>query len=250
VPIESLRADCARLNYHPRIGGGTDGWFAQLNRMRPDPGVLDFIFYSATPQVHAEDSLSIAENLPGLSATVSTALKIFGGKPIVVSPLTLRPRFIPSFWEGAIDDSRQREKFGAVWSLMAIKHLSQEGAVAATFFELEGPQGLFSKEAGSHVRYPVYDAFQELSAWAEAELLEVESVDPRRIDAFALKRGPRSVLFLCNMTDETQEALVEGMTIEVSHLRWLAPEREATSMPRGRLILPPYSIAIAEEIVL
>ena len=250
VTIESLRADCARLNFHPRIGGGTDGWFAQLNRMRPDPGVLDFIFYSATPQVHAEDSLSIAENLPGLSATVSTALKIFGGKPIVVSPLTLRPRFIPSFWEGAIDDSRQREKFGAVWSLMAIKHLSQEGAVAATFFELEGPQGLFSKEAGSHVRYPVYDAFQELSAWAEAELLEVESVDPRRIDTFALKRGPRSVLFLCNMTDETQEALVEGMTIEVSHLRWLAPEQDAISMPKGRLILPPYSIAIAEEIVL
>ena len=250
VTIESLRADCARLNYHPRIGGGTDGWFAQLNRMRPDPGVLDFIFYSATPQVHAEDSLSIAENLPGLSATVSTALKIFGGKPIVVSPLTLRPRFIPSFWEGAIDDSRQREKFGAVWSLMAIKHLSQEGAVAATFFELEGPQGLFSKEAGSHVRYPVYDAFQELSAWAEAELLEVESVDPRRIDGLALQKGTRSVLFLCNMTDETQEALVEGMTIEVSHLRWLAPDQDATSMPRGRLILPPYSIAIAEEIVL
>jgi D-apionolactonase len=254
VTIESLRADCARLNYHPRIGGGTDAWFAQLNRTRPETRAFDFVFYSATPQVHAQDSLSIIENLPGLSATVASAKAISGGKPVVVSPLTLKPRFIPSFWEGAIDDSRQREKFGAVWSLMAIKHLSQEGAVAATFFELEGPQGLFSRDAnaphGTPLPYPVYYVFRELSAWTEAELLEVESGDPRRIDTFALKRGPRSVLFLCNMTDETQEALVEGMTIEVSHLRWLAPEQDATSMPRGRLILPPYSIAIAEEIVL
>jgi D-apionolactonase len=253
--IQTLRADCARLNYHPRIGGGTDAWFAQLNRTRPEPRALDFVFYPATPQVHAEDSLSIIENLPGLSATVSTGRSIFGGKPIVVSPVTLQPRFIPSFWEGAADDFRQRDRFGAVWSVMAVKHLSEAGAEAATFFELEGPQGLFSRDAnapqGTPLPYPVYYVFRELSAWTEAELLEVESGDPRRIDALALKKGTRSVLILCNMTDETQEASVQGVAPEL--LRWqrLVPGQDTvTSMPRNRLILPPYSIGIAEEAVL
>jgi hypothetical protein len=255
VTIESLRADCTRMNYYPRIGGGTDAWFAQLNRTRPDPRALDFVFYPATPQVHAEDSLSIIENLPGLSATVYTSRSIFGGKPIVVSPLTLRPRFIPSFWEGREYDSRQREMFGAVWSFRAVKHLSQAGAEAATFFELEGPQGLFSRDAdvpqGAHRPYPAYHVFRELSAWEEAELLESGSGDARRIDALAVKKGSRSVLILCNMTDETQEALVEGVAPQLLHWQRLVPGQDTVvSMHGDRLMLPPYSIGIAEEVLL
>lgn len=249
--IETLRVDCARLNYHPRIGGGTDAWFAQLNRTRPEIRGLDFVFYSATPQVHAEDSLSIMENLPGLGTTVSTSRSIFGGKPIVVSPLTLKPRFIPSFWESAAADPRQAEMFGAVWSLMAVKHLSQAGAEETTFFELEGPQGLFSKEAGAHTLYPVYYVFRELSAWVEAELLKVESEDPRQIDGLALQKGARSVLFLCNMTDETREASVEGVAPEFWLWQRLVPGQDAlASMPGGGIILPPYSIGIAEKAAL
>lgn len=249
--IETLRADCARLNYHPRIGGGTPAWFAQLNRTRPDPGTIDFVFYSATPQVHAEDSLSIIENLPGLSETVSSGRSIFGGKPIVVSPLTLKPRFIPSFWEGEAADPRQREMFGAVWSVMAVKHLSEAGAEAATFFELEGPKGLFSRNTGSQVPYPVYHVFRELSGWSAAGLLDVESGDSRRIDALALKKGSRSILILCNVTDESQEALVEGSAPGLLYWRWLIPGQDASaSRPGGRLTLPPYSIGLAEEVVL
>jgi D-apionolactonase len=246
--IETLRADCARLNYHPRIGGGTDAWFAQLNRTRPEPGALDFVFYPATPQVHAEDSLSIIENLPGLSATVSTGRSIFGGKPIVVSPLTFRPRFIPSFWEGAEADSRQRDMFGAVWSLMAVKHLSKAGAGEATFFELEGPKGLFSRSTGSQVPYPVYHVFQGLSGWSEAKLLDVASGDSRRIDALALQKGPRSVLFLCNMTDENQEVSVDGVAPELLHWEWLVPGQEPADCMSGHtLILPPYAILTSHQ---
>ena len=251
LTIESLRAACARLNYRPRIGGGTDAWFAQLNRTRPETRAFDFVFYAATPQVHAEDPLSIVENLPGLSETVSNARSIFSGKPIVVSPLTLKPRFIPSFWEGEAADPRQREMFGAVWSVMAVKHLSEAGAEAATFFELEGPKGLFSRNTGSQVPYPVYHVFRELSGWSEAGLLDVESGDSRRIDALALKKGSRFILILCNVTDESQEALVEGSVPGLLYWRWLIPGQDASaSRPGGRLTLPPYSIGLAEEVVL
>jgi hypothetical protein len=197
--------------------------------------------------VHAEDSLSIIENLPGLSATVASAKAISGGKPIVVSPVTLRPRFIPSFWEGESTDPRQSERFCAAWSLMAVRHLSEAGAEAATFFELGGPQGLFSLETAGCVPYPVYHVFQELSAWRQAELLEVESGDPLRIDGFALQKGHRSVLMLCNMTAEPQEALVEGEAPKLLQWEWLVPWQEVGAFMTGHMLtIPPYSIGVAK----
>ena len=74
------------------FAGGTDIYFCHLNQERPQLGPLDGIVYPITPQVHAFDEISIVENAQAQADTVRTARTFAGGRAIVISPVTLRPR--------------------------------------------------------------------------------------------------------------------------------------------------------------
>lgn len=78
------------------VGGGTDAFFAELNRARPEMSHLDFLCYSINPQVHAFDDSSLVENLAGQAQTVESALQFSAGKPVAVTPVTFKPRFNPN----------------------------------------------------------------------------------------------------------------------------------------------------------
>jgi hypothetical protein len=56
---------------------------------------IDLAAYSINPQVHAFDNLTLVENLEPQADTLATARTFLGGKPVAVSPVTLRPRFNP-----------------------------------------------------------------------------------------------------------------------------------------------------------
>ena len=80
------------------VGGGSRTDFAQLN-MQPALipfAELDFVTYAINPQVHAFDDLSIVETLGVQAATVESARALAGDRPVVVGPITLRPRFNPN----------------------------------------------------------------------------------------------------------------------------------------------------------
>jgi D-apionolactonase len=117
-----------------RFGGGTDAYFAELNRERPDPSLLDFVSFSINPQVHAFDILSLTETLEAQQWVVRSAKEYFGQLPVFVSPVTLKPRFNPNATSKDQDavgdqsrgtnDPRQKSLFGAAWTLGSIKALS------------------------------------------------------------------------------------------------------------------------------
>src|SRR5581483_3007614 len=75
--------------------GGANGFFAELNRDRPEVAVTDGIAYAITPQAHACDDTSLVENLAAQAATVETARSFCGDKPILISPVTFIGRFGP-----------------------------------------------------------------------------------------------------------------------------------------------------------
>jgi len=56
---------------------------------------MDAVCYSANPQVHAFDNLSLVEALAGQAYTVTSARSFCGSRPVAVTPITLRPRFNP-----------------------------------------------------------------------------------------------------------------------------------------------------------
>ncbi len=77
------------------FGGGTDLNFAELNRSRPDVTAMDAIAFPINPQVHAADEDSMVETAEGVRAVIRTARSFAAGRPVVVSPISLRPRFNP-----------------------------------------------------------------------------------------------------------------------------------------------------------
>jgi hypothetical protein len=139
-----------------QVVAGTNAYFAELNRNRPPKGFP--AVYSINPQVHAFDDRSLMENLEAQPATVESARQ-FCDRGIVLSPITLRPRFNPNATSKTLEpegqlpstvDRRQRTMPGACWmagSLAAL--LPCEGVVSLTYFETTGWRGLMETELGS-----------------------------------------------------------------------------------------------------
>ena len=254
--VESVRAQFRHAGQHPLFGGGTDAWFAQLNRSRPEAKDLDFVFYSATPQVHAADNASIIENLPGLASTVDSASLLAGGKAVAVSPLSLAPRFNPAFPNEDIyplerearrtaGDPRQRELFGAAWALMSIRHLSDSNAWAVTFDELEGSRGVFSLDpsAGSRL-FPVFHLFQELSRWSGAQLLAIRSGSPQIVDGLAVISSGGGAAFLANLGDCARTVKAEGLRGRVVRALHLSERGWQAQAKDDQYRLRPFSILV------
>ena len=69
------------------IGGGTEIYFTEINRTRPEPERWDSVCFSTTPQIHAFTDLDLVENLDAQAENVRSARALAPGKRIVVSPM-------------------------------------------------------------------------------------------------------------------------------------------------------------------
>lgn len=186
------------------VGGGSNAYFAELNRERPETADLDFLCYSINPQVHAFDDASMAENLAAQADAVESARQFAGGKGIVITPVTLLPRFNPNATEalggGPPADPRQSSLFCAAWTLGSIKYLAESGAAAVTYFETLGARGV----AAENAVYPVYHVLADVLAQGAAEALRSRSSQPLAVDALVLRQGAKHAVLLANMTDHVQ----------------------------------------------
>ncbi|MCC6367757.1 MAG: hypothetical protein IT165_29895 [Bryobacterales bacterium] len=206
------------------VGGGTNAFFAELNRGRPQMSHLDFLCYSINPQVHAFDDSSLVENLAGQAETVESARQFSSGKPIAVTPVTFKPRFNPNATGAAAApnpdelpsqvDPRQLSLFGAAWTLGSVKYLAESGAQSVTFFEAVGPLGVMESPSGSRWPnlfpstpgqvYPLYHVLSDVNEFAGGEILPVRAGRPLLAEGLALRKGNRVRLMTANFTPEAQ----------------------------------------------
>ncbi len=129
--VSRARAALAEAFPQAQFVGGTNLYFAQLNAARPDATAMDAVVFPLTPQVHAFDDLSLIETLDAQGDMVATARSFSEGKPIVVSPITLRPRFNPDAQQPTVAqrldglpsnvDPRQMSLLAAGWMLGSVK---------------------------------------------------------------------------------------------------------------------------------
>ncbi|MEQ2005281.1 MAG: hypothetical protein ABMA26_00680 [Limisphaerales bacterium] len=246
------------------IGAGTDADFYQLNQCRPSHEQADFVHWSMNPQVHAFDLPSIAETPTAVAAQLESAREFFPNKPLVVSPVTFKPRFNPVATARekppAPDelpppvDSRQVSPFVAAWTLAMIKHLAEQGAASVTFFETTGWRGVMERESGSPLPsrflsqpgqiFPVYYALGALGAFAGGEVILTHSSDPLRVESIALANKDSTCLWLANLTAIRQTAVVAGFT-RVTH------RLDLDFPPGGRWQFEPDSIlrSVGRELV-
>ena len=221
--LERARAALTSYDSKIPIGGGTDNFFTELNRERPPAEGLDLVTYSLNPQVHAFDNASLFETLPVQAKTVENAAH-FSGKPVVVSPVTLKMRGNPNATseEGASveqGDPRQLSLFGAGWTLGSLKYLLESDAVSLTYFETAGPLGVLAGATSSeefpapeNSVYPMYHVFADVAEFVEGQVVKSSSSHPLAAEGLVLQKDGKLTLLLANPTSETQEVSLEGIS--------------------------------------
>lgn len=201
------------------IAAGTNANFAELNRNRLSPETPPLPCFSINPQVHAFDNLSLIENLEAQPQTVESAWE-FARQPVVVSPITLRPRFNAVATDegrppgpGELPpqvDPRQMALFGAAWTLGSIAALSQIGHIhSLTYYETTGWRGVMESETGSSrprefpsvpgTVFPLFHVVAWLAGFAQTA--PVPSPDPQQLAGLALFGDQRQRrILLANLT--------------------------------------------------
>jgi hypothetical protein len=211
------------------LGGGTNRYFAELNRAWPKTAGLDAIAYSINPQVHAFDEESLIEALEAQHDTVVSARAGCDGLPIVISPVTLKPRSNPQGVEPQFAeqpeqlpssvDRRQMTLFAAAWALASIKQLVEGGGAALTYFETTGWRGVKETDHGSPnpklfpsspgMVFPVYHVFADIADLKTKPLIECRSSDPLRVQGLVFDSGPGLHVLIANLTSEVQRCTVD-----------------------------------------
>jgi hypothetical protein len=225
------------------IGAGTNNSFADLNRGRAAAAQADFVTFAINPQVHAFDDRTLIENLEGQSHAAHSARWLAQGKPVVVSPVTLRPRFNaeavgpePVGAPGELPfvvDPRQMSLFGAGWTLGCLRALARAGVSAATLFETTGWRGVLESETNSSVAerfasypggvFPLYHVLADV-AGSRAEVLAARSSRPLDAEALVLRSvdGPVRLL-VANHAGTAQTVRLTGVPATTARVRLLEP---------------------------
>ncbi len=235
VTPESLArsAQSALQSYQPDacFAAGTYTDFIFLHRNAPSVQAIDLMNVAIHPQAHAFDNASLVETLAAQTVLVVSARQQVDGKPVSVSPITLKPRFNP-YATGAPPplapdalppqvDVRQMSLLGAGWTLGSIKYVAESGVVSATYYETTGWRGVMETAAGSllpHVFhsipggvFPLYHVLMDVGECKDGEVLASRSSDPLRVDGFAMRKDGRTRVLLANLRPETQRVHVHGI---------------------------------------
>jgi hypothetical protein len=231
VTSEALLAEAREaLGPGAPIVTGTDANFVEINRTHPPVEGAAGICFAINPQVHAFDNGSLTETVACQAEAVASARALSNGLPIVVSPVTLRPRFnpdatgpepepVPGELPFAVDE-RQMSLFGAGWALGSIKYLAEAGAESVTYFETTGWRGVVETEGGSPLPerfrslpgavFPLYHVLADIGEFAEGGLQPARSSAPLAVDGLILVQEERVRVLLANFTPEPQQVTVDA----------------------------------------
>ncbi|MEO7317526.1 MAG: hypothetical protein ABIZ56_00910 [Chthoniobacteraceae bacterium] len=209
-----------------QFAAGTNANFAELNRNRPPSESAALPCYSINPQAHAFDDRSLMENLGTQPATVESTWQ-FAPRPVVISPITLRPRFNPDATVPAEQepgklppqvDPRQASLFGAAWTVGSLARLAAlRGLHSLTYFETTGWRGVMETASGSACPelfrslpggvFPMYLVFAALAD--SSAILPTQSTDPLRFDGFCIIRPDGCARWMvANLTASPQRVRV------------------------------------------
>jgi hypothetical protein len=208
--------------------GGTEMYFTEINRTRPGTATWDGVCFSITPQIHAFTDVDVIENLDAQSENVRSAHALAGGKPIHVSPVTIRRRV--NFHAAAPDpepgpgelpdavDVRQPSLYGAAWTAGSVKYLSEAGASSVTYYEATGWRGVVERDEGTSLPelfhsnrgepFPLYHPLADAAGWRGADVLACDSDDRLVAIGFAVRAGGGTALLVANVTQRAQDVVV------------------------------------------
>jgi hypothetical protein len=265
TPSSLIAAARRALGPSAVIGGGTNLYFTELNRDRPEQAEADILSFSINPQVHASDDETIVQNLATQAVIAANARDICGAARISVSPVTLRPRFNPNATAPELDfsntplppdvDARQSSGLGAAWTAMSVKYLAESGSVdAITYYELTGWKGLLEREiplqpmdfrSSPSEPFPLYAVFASLVGFTHVR--PCTSSDPARFDALIIEADGSLRILIANFTAEPLSVIVSSISfssIGFTSIRFSGITNESRLSPDITVAANPYSVTV------
>ena len=208
-----------------KIGSGTDGFFAEFNRERPQIDVSDLVSFSISPQCHSIDSESLIETLEAQAHTVRSARKFVGDLRLAVSSITFKPRTNPSATgpepetpPGQLPsqvDVRQMSLFGAGWTIGSLKYLSESNVYSITYYETSGWRGIMEREDGSPIPdlfrsipgsvFPLYHVFADVGEFLGGSIIPSTTSAPLNVEGIAIQKEGRTRILLANLESTPQD---------------------------------------------
>lgn len=231
------------------IGGGTEIYFTEINRTRPQAETWDLVCFSITPQIHAFTDLDLVENLDAQAENVRSAKALAPDKRIVVAPITIRRRVNfhasvpdPEPGPGELPDSvdvRQPSLLGGAWTAGSLKYMCEAGPASLTYYETTGWRGVLEREKGSalaavfHSRpgqaFPLFHPLADVAGWRGADVLQVASENPLLALALAVRVDGELRLLVVNVTPEPQDVVITPLRGPLQLRRLAAESAEAAS---------------------
>lgn len=259
------------------LGGGVFSNFTELNRNHARPALFDYLTHSTCAVVHEPDDRSIMETLETMPAIIRSAKALAGGKPYRIAPSAIGMRqnpYGPSTHDNRDNgrhsfnqqDPRQRALFGAAFMLGYVARMAAGGVDVVSLGAPVGEFGLGHRRM-AHAQpwfddlpeaavFPLYHVFAALSADAGAACLAAESESPGQVLALSYRRREARLVWLANLTAETQDVAITNMPSRRAHIGRLDESNfvDACTAPGAfaaaegaigdpsRLRLPPYGI--------
>lgn len=189
--VSKMKAELPNVKF----GAGTTGDFKDLNRNRFEPFDLDFVSYSANPQVHMTDDRTLIENIDGLGETGKSASLIYPHQAVHIAPITLQSR------ASRHADPRMKTDFAARWIFGALRATAEAKVSSISVFNTAGENGIQS-EAGDV--YPVYSLLEKILAFRNHEIVVLKNSEPLLIDAMLFSNESSTTLMIVNYTDDLQ----------------------------------------------
>ena len=220
------------------VAGGTNQFFNELNRARPETAGTDGVAYSLNPQVHAGDDLSLADNLLSQPDIVRFTRRICGDVDVYITPVTLIGRAGPfpsgppeeGGLPGAVD-VRQASLLGAAWTAASIKQLTTGGVDSLTYYETTGWRGVLEVESGSPApdqfpsrpgdAFPVYHVLADVADWTGGRPIEAESTAANVADALVVTDAAGTHALLVNLTPDLRRVRLGPLSGPEARLRVL-----------------------------
>ncbi|MFB7894515.1 hypothetical protein ACFC1I_20090 [Microbacterium sp. NPDC056044] len=191
--IGHLRHALTEAGIDAEVVGGVRSHFTELNREHHRlPRGLDGIVFSTTPLFHSLSSAQLVEALPMQRLVATQGVRLAGGLPVHVGPISLRPHFndvattpppmpdhddLRDGYGSALTDAvdaRQAAPELAAWTVASAAALAVPGVATLAYFEEWGPRGVRTADGAT---LPVLDAVAALAALAGAPGLRGDSPD-------------------------------------------------------------------------
>ncbi len=245
----ALRDALAAHQLVTRIAGGSRAHFTELNRFVAElPEFLDEVSFSSTPLFHDQTTAQLVEAVAMQRLSAQQATEIAGPSPVVVGPVTLRPRFnsvattaparptrtdlVEGYGAAFHDagDPRTQSPELAAWLIASAAAHLVPGVASLAWFESWGARGFMDATGRSHPAHEAFHALTELSA-GNGTLLWADSPDGKVWAVGAANAGRANVL-AANIDDSAR------------------PIRILTSGQEHELHLGPFSWARFETAII